>query len=103
MALCDAAFSAAASVCVLHISLAILLLVSCPLALIFVPLWRLRSYIAKEQALVYVHRTHESSLREFVKAIRNTAGVVAKFKSAFLYMEEWEAKGDWCVCCVRVS
>ena len=103
MALCDAAFSAAASVCMFHISLAILLLISCPLALIFVPLWRLRSYIAKEQALVYERRTHESSLWEFVKTIRNTAGISAKFKSAFLYVEEWEAKGDWYVCCVRVS
>ena len=52
---------------------------------------------------MYERRTHESSLWEFVKTIRNTAGISAKFKSAFLYVEEWEAKGDWYVCCVRVS
>ena len=95
MAICDAIFSAAASACTWHLAIAILLLILCPLALIFVPLAYLRSHVAREKQNVFSHRSRECTLTDFAKTVRNSPGVSAKFKHAYLYLEQWEAKGDW--------
>ena len=95
LALCDAIFTAAASLCDWHIGLAIVLLVSCPLMLIIIPIVSLRRYIAQHKDEVYPVRTRRESLGQFTKKFAKANGVKAKLAAAYLYFEQMEAKGDW--------